>query len=168
MRLRARWLAGGAAVAALAACGSASGGPTGPSASPVTTLPVATSTPQATPTPTPEPALPPAAVPPASGVSECSVVLQIGADGNASPVFCPDGGINVMAWTYFAKLNTLVMALSSDADVQQVETAMCTDLKNSTIPIETSAGQLAFRYYGWQFAGIGDITTAFPGFCPQR
>jgi hypothetical protein len=39
-------------------------------------------------------------------------------------------------------------------------------LKTSTIPIETSSGQLAIRYYGWNVAGIGDITTAFPGFCP--
>lgn len=71
----------------------------------------------------------------------------------------------MLAWAYFAKGNPLVMALSPEAVPEQVETAMCTDLKTSTIPIETSAGQLAFRYYGWNFAGIGDITTAFPGFC---
>jgi hypothetical protein len=93
------------------------------------------------------------------------LALEIGADGNAGPLFCSDGGVNVRAWTYFAKDNPLVMALSSEAVPQQVETAMCADLKTSTIPIETSSGQLAFRYYGWNFAGIGDITTAFPGFC---
>jgi hypothetical protein len=104
-------------------------------------------------------------VPPATGVTECSLTLQIGQDGNAGPVLCPDGGINVLAWNYFAKLSPLVLALSPAASVQQVETAMCTDLKTSTTPIETSAGQLAFRYYGWQFVGVSDITTAFPGFC---
>ncbi len=159
------------AVAMLAACGSTPAA-TGPSISPVTTPLIfaptsqATPTPQPTPTPTPAPALPPAAVAPASGVSECSVALEIGADGNASPVFCPDGGINVLAWNYFAKGNNLVMALTPNADVQQVESAMCKDLQTSTIPIETSAGELAFRYYGWQFVGISDISTAFPGFCP--
>ena len=87
-------------------------------------------------------------------------------DGNASPVYCPDGGINVQAWTYFEKLKPQVMALSPDSTVQQVEAAMCADLSDSTVPIETSAGELAFRYYGWEFVGVSDVSTAFPGFCP--
>jgi hypothetical protein len=153
------------ALIVLSACGGGSGvSPSGASGT-STASPTSSPTPAVTPSPTPEPALPPATVPPAAGVSECSLTLQIGADGNAGPLFCADGGINVLAWSYFAKDNPLVMALSSAAVQQQVETAMCTDLKTSTIPIETSAGQLAFRYYGWKFSGIGDITTAFPGFC---
>lgn len=87
-------------------------------------------------------------------------------DGNASPVLCPGGGINVLAWNYFEKNKPRVMALSSTATVQQVEAAMCSDLATSTVPIETSAGELAFLYYGWEFVGVSDISTAFPGFCP--
>jgi hypothetical protein len=133
------------AIALLGGCGSTPTGPR-PSISPVTTLPVSTPAPQATPTPTPTPApvLSPAAVPPRSGVSECSITLEVGMDGNASPVYCPDGGINVQAWTYFEKLKPQVMALSPDSTVQQVEAAMCADLSTSTVPIETSAGELAF------------------------
>ncbi|HEY6469889.1 MAG TPA: hypothetical protein VI434_08980 [Candidatus Dormibacteraeota bacterium] len=101
-----------------------------------------------------------------SGVSECSLTLEVGMDGNASPVFCADGGINVLAWNYFEKLKPRVMTLGPSATVQQVEAAMCSDLNTSTIPIETSAGELAFRYYGWVFVGVSDISTAFPGFCP--
>src|ERR1700681_1207526 len=77
-----------------------------------------------------QPALPPGGVPPASGgVSERSLALDVGADGNAGPLFCSDGGINVFAGT-IAKDNPLVMAPSPEAVPQQLETAMCTDLKS--------------------------------------
>src|ERR1700685_2894203 len=87
------------AMALLGACASTPNG-SGPSISPVTTPLIfaptsqATPTPQPTPTPTAAPILSPAAVPPLSGVSECSITLEVGMDGNASPVYCPDGGIN--------------------------------------------------------------------------
>ena len=87
----------------VSACGDSNGTPTplATNSAPVSLTPLPT--PEATPSPTPEPALPPAAVAPASSVTECSLALEIGAHGNAGPLFCPDGGINVLAWAYFAK-----------------------------------------------------------------
>jgi hypothetical protein len=158
--MRATWLVGVSAVLVLSACGGSSTPALGAGSSPAPTSPATQ-----TPTTTAAAALPPAVVPPVPGVSECSVTLQVGADGNAGPLSCPDGGINVLAWNYFAKNHPLVLALTPDASVQQVEAAMCADVRTSTIPIETSTGELAFRYYGWTFVGLSDITTAFPGFC---
>ena len=45
--------------------------------------------------------LPPATVPPVS--DECSVPLTKTADGNATPLLCPTGGVNVAAWNRLAR-----------------------------------------------------------------
>ncbi len=94
-------------------------------------------------------ALAPATVPPAVGL--CSEQLSYGADGNASPLFCANGQLNVLAWKYFAALHPRVMALGPNAAPGDVEAAVALDIKNSTGPIECSAYQLASVYYGWSF-----------------
>ncbi len=111
---------------------------------------------------TAESILPPATVPPQA--PECSAQLQIGADGNAGPLTCPNGALNALAWAYFAKDDPLVMTLGPNATPDQVLQAMCSDLHtNSTGVIELSAYRLAALYYGWQF-GISP-TQEFPGAC---
>ena len=59
------------------------------------------------------------------------------------------------------------MVLTPTATVQQVEAAMCSDLATSTVPIETSAGELAFLYYGWEFVGVSDVV-GVPGVLPRK
>ena len=94
--------------------------------------------------------LPPATIPPK--VDECNQQLTFGVDGNASPVRCANGDLNVVAWDYFASNNLLVMALGPYATPGQVQEALCADLHHNTIPIETSSYQIAALYYGWTFA----------------
>ena len=55
------------------------------------------------------------------------------------------------------------MAVGAFASPQQVLQAMCQD-KNTTIPLEQGAYQLALAYYGWQFAD--DPSSAYPSSCP--
>jgi hypothetical protein len=97
-------------------------------------------------------ALAPATVPPAIGL--CSEQLSYGADGNASPLFCAKGQLNVLAWKYFAADHPRVMSLGPNASPQDVEHAICADMSKSTGPIETSTYQLAAAYYGWSFGVV--------------
>lgn len=106
--------------------------------------------------------LPPASVPPVVGI--CSAQLSYGADGNASPLFCSNGEINRLAWEYFAKGNPRVMALGPNASDSDVESAVSSDIVGSTGPIECSAFQLAYVYYGWSF-GVNPTSGAIEG-CP--
>jgi ABC-type lipoprotein export system ATPase subunit len=92
--------------------------------------------------------LAPASVPPS--VDECSQQLTFAVDGNAGPISCSNGTLNVVAWRYFAQDKHSVMSLGPYATPVQVSDALCAD--GSTIPIETSAYQLSALYYGWSFA----------------
>jgi hypothetical protein len=120
--------------------------------------------------------LSPATVPPAYDL--CSEHLSYSADGNASPLICTSGlpwsqmrmplEINVLAWKFFAANKPRVMALGPNASAQVVETAICADLRNSTIAIETSAVDMAYIYYRWSYLRFGriKITALTTGGCP--
>jgi hypothetical protein len=102
-------------------------------------------------------------------VDECSARLQIGADGNAGPLTCGRGKLNVLAWQYFAKNNPLVMSLGPNVIPDQVLRAMCSDLhaaapETSTVPIEISVYRLSALYYGWQF-GVDPVQEFLGGNC---
>jgi hypothetical protein len=121
--------------------------------------------------------LSPATVPPAFDL--CSEHLSYSSDGNVSPLICASGmpwsqmrmplEINVLAWKFFAAHKASVMALGPNASAQVVETAICADLRNSTIPIETGAVNMAYIYYRWSYlrfdriSPMGALTT---GGCP--
>ncbi|HVC75439.1 MAG TPA: hypothetical protein VND96_02865 [Candidatus Micrarchaeaceae archaeon] len=108
--------------------------------------------------------LPPAKVP--SVVGLCTQQLSYAADGNASPLFCSNGEVNRLAWTYFADLNLLVMSLGSSATPGDVEAAVASDL-NGSEAIECSAYQLATVYYGWNF-GTDPTSSVLIGGCPVQ
>lgn len=91
----------------------------------------------------------PAREPP--NVGECSAQLEFDGDGNASPLMCHNGAINILAWNYFATIDSPLLGLGRDATEQRVETQLCADLDHSTVPIERSAYTLARAYYGWKF-----------------
>jgi hypothetical protein len=97
--------------------------------------------------------LAPATVPPK--VSECTQQLTYGNDGTAGPISCADGGVNVLAWNYYARVHSPVMGLGQDATPGQVLQTMCTDVdanpSNLSIPIEIDSYDLAAAYYGWSF-----------------
>jgi hypothetical protein len=79
--------------------------------------------------------------------------IQIGADGTAGPLFCPDGQPNPPVLAYYRKLHLRVFKLGPDATPPQVLQAMCFDLRqrSSTYPIETAAYDLAQKIKGWSF-----------------
>ena len=105
--------------------------------------------------------LPPATVP--SHVDECQRQLTFAVDGTAGPLKCANGDLNVLAWQHYSGAAGNLMSVGPFASPQQVLQAMCQD-KNTTIPVEQGAYQLALAYYGWQFAE--DPSTAYPSSCP--
>ena len=94
--------------------------------------------------------LSPARVPPVVGV--CTQQLTVDRDGNVSPLFCPDGGINTLAWSYYARERLRVMAMGPHPKPAEVEAAVEQDLKTSaSATAECNAATLAAGYYGWNF-----------------
>lgn len=101
--------------------------------------------------------LKPATVP--SKIAECSQPLTYQSNGNPSPVQCADGGLNILAWNALAALEPKVMGLGYTPSITQVKTDICIDgnaaNQDSTTaisaPLEITAYQLAFLYYGWSF-----------------
>jgi hypothetical protein len=129
-----------------------------------TTLPQPTTTvPQVT-TTTTNPArlvLSPATTAPV--VDECSVPLTYGATGDTNPA-CPDGGgINVLAWKYFAASYPVLLGLGTNATEQQALQTMC----ESSPPYSQvqTAAQMAATYYGWSFATVPTFTQWNAGDC---
>jgi hypothetical protein len=79
--------------------------------------------------------------------------MTVGQDGNAYPLFCTDGDVNLTAWSYFAPTDSHVMSLGGDASYDGFEAAYCADMHDgSTFPIENSGVQLAGRSHGWRFS----------------
>jgi hypothetical protein len=98
----------------------------------------------------------PTTVAPAVGPSwvvapeRCGAVA-FGADGNVSPATYPDGRPNLAADVYLRAQHLRVMSLGTDASPDQVLHAMCLDMARSTIPIETTAYDVAQAEQRWSF-----------------
>jgi WD40-like Beta Propeller Repeat len=92
--------------------------------------------------------LPPATTP--SVVSECSLPIHIGNDATITPTLCDNGGINVTAWDYYAKIYPRFMGLGKSVSESTVLTLMCAEQKS--LPTMEQTSQLTARYYGWSFA----------------
>ncbi len=108
--------------------------------------------------------LPPAPGPPVVGL--CTQQLSIGPDGNASPLFCPNGEINRLAWKYFAGAHLSVMGLGIFASDTEVASAIGQDMRgNATSTMECSAYRLSAAYYGWSF-GVDPTAGVLKGGCP--
>lgn len=123
-----------------------------------TTLPpVPTTTVPPTPTTTnPELAvLSPASVPPA--VPECNEAIQTSADGNASPLLCPNGGPNVAAWNWYARSYGAILGLGPSSPEATTIATMC----RASVPYSEvqEASRLAAAYYGWPYANDPSFST---------
>jgi hypothetical protein len=120
--------------------------------------PTTTSPPASTTTTAPPPSpinafqiLAPAMIPPVS--AECSEQLSFGADGTAAPLTCPKGGVNVLAWSWYARYGNEITQLTPDTTPSDVYTTACDDTSNGvSYPEEGDLYALAAAYYGWQFA----------------
>jgi hypothetical protein len=121
---------------------------------------VACGSPASTPSrtaPTPSPSVATPSPPPVALSAESCGGITHDADGNASPVLCPDGHPNAAADTYFRDQSPAltVLELGPTATASQVLAAMCVDVNQAhmTYPIETTVEELAQVENGWYFAG---------------
>lgn len=120
--------------------------------------------------------LTPATITPVS--DECALPLTHYQDGNAGPLLCPGGGVNVLAWQDFAEGQvsggprswSQTMALGPNASATQVWQAMCTDKPRvyGTNTLTLSAQKLAAAYYGWDFHGPDPGTEFQQNGCPAK
>ena len=99
----------------------------------------------------PQHILPPAPDPPLAQL--CSANLVTTADGNAGPLLCRSGAVNVQAWDYYSNVSASILGLGLNPTQGQAESAICDDLKHNhaTRSQEASGYRLASTYYGWQF-----------------
>jgi hypothetical protein len=102
-------------------------------------------------TPVAQQTLPPATERPIGQL--CSAPIQTTANGNAGPLLCRGGEVNVLAWRHYAEVSNTVLGLGQNPTQGQVEGALCADLRtnHATASIESSGYQLAKAYYGWSF-----------------
>jgi hypothetical protein len=84
----------------------------------------------------------------------CSAQITTTADGNATPLLCHSGAVNVQAWKYYASISASIMGLGLNPTQGQAEAAVCDDFKHNhaTKPEEASGYKLAATYYGWTFS----------------
>jgi hypothetical protein len=110
--------------------------------------------------------LSPQTTPPVS--AECSIPLTYSADGNATPLLCHSGGVNVLAWNDYASNHLLVMGLGPGATASEVYSAMCSDTAagHTTNPIESNAEELVADYNGWSFGNDSEFTEFLGENCP--
>jgi hypothetical protein len=149
MRMRCfsiRWAGVVAAAAMLSSCSPSSPGAIAhspsPSSSPTLTV---------SPSPVARSVLPPAKSLPA--VALCAQPLVTDQAGNVEPLLCSDGGLNVLAWKFYAPLAPKVLAAGTAASFKVVQAAICGDVitKHATVLAELNAYNLAAAYYGWSF-----------------
>jgi hypothetical protein len=110
--------------------------------------------------------LPPATVPPVK--DECTEQLVYDADGNVTPLTCPDGGVNTVAWKHFAVSGAELLRLGLYATPTQVYQAICHDYHTvyGTGPITESAEEIAQAYYQWKF-GVNPLSEFEQLGCPK-
>ena len=84
----------------------------------------------------------------------CSAAITTTANGNAGPLLCHSGAVNVQAWSYYAGVSASILGLGLNPTEGQAESAICDDEKHNhaTQTEEASGYRLAATYYAWTFA----------------
>ena len=102
-------------------------------------------------TPVAQQVLPPAQDPPVAML--CSKPITSAANGNATPLFCSNGSVNVLAWKFYADISASILGLGLNPNQGQPESAMCDDITHNGAnrSEEVSGYRLAAAYYGWTF-----------------
>jgi hypothetical protein len=75
--------------------------------------------------------------------------FQKGVDGSGGPLFCSDGSPSPAAVSYYQALAPSTFSLASSATSSAINSAICSDLPRSTIPIEGQALTLVERKDGF-------------------
>ena len=83
----------------------------------------------------------------------CSTQITVTTDGNATPLLCKSGAVNVPAWRFYAEVSASILGLGLNPTQGQVQGAICDDFKHNhaSKTAETSGYRLATAYYGWAF-----------------
>ena len=83
----------------------------------------------------------------------CTTPITSTADGNATPLLCKSGAVNVRAWTFYSTISASILGLGLNPTVGQAQSAVCDDIthNHATRPEEVSGFRLASTYYGWTF-----------------
>jgi len=163
MRSRRRWRGSSAAAGSVCAVAGLalllSGCSSGQTASVATPSPTPTvlASPSPSPTsssdetPVAQQVLPPAQDPPVAML--CSKPITAATNGNASPLFCSTGAVNVLAWKFYADISASILGLGLNPNQGQPESAMCDDLAHNGAnrSEEVNGYRLAAAYYGWTF-----------------
>jgi hypothetical protein len=99
----------------------------------------------------PRQVLPPAQDLPVVGLG--STPLEYTADGNALPLQCRGGEVNVQAWSFYAAVEPSVLGLGRTATLADFYAAMCRDGRaiNATRPEVEHSFAIAAGYHGWKF-----------------
>jgi hypothetical protein len=99
----------------------------------------------------PQQVLPPAPDLPVAQL--CSAQITTTVDGNATPLLCHSGAVNVQAWKYYASISASILGLGLNPTQGQAESAICDDINHNhaTRAEEASGYRLAATYYGWSF-----------------
>ena len=87
-------------------------------------------------------------------VALCSQPLTTDQYGATVPLLCTDGGLNVLAWKFYAPVAPRVLSAGAAATVPVVQTALCRDVNISHARVldALSAYDLAAAYYAWSFS----------------
>ena len=98
-------------------------------------------------------------------VALCSQPVIIQTDGTASPLICSNGGLNVQAWKFFARLTPRVLGVGPTVSLARLQIALCRDVNvsHASLAQEMGAYELATAYNGWNFAT--DPTAVLPSGC---
>jgi hypothetical protein len=99
----------------------------------------------------PKQVLAPAPDPPVANL--CSAQITVQADGNAKPLLCTSGAVNVQAWKFYSSISASILGLGLNPTQGQAESAVCDDINHNhaSRPEEASGYTLAATYYGWSF-----------------
>ena len=135
------------------ACSSQSSASSTPTPSP---SPTALASPSPTPSPGAETPVGQQVLAPAQDLPVaqlCTTAIAVSADGNATPLLCKTGAVNVQAWKYYATISASILGLGLNPTQGQAESAVCDDINHNhaTRPEEASGFTLASTYYGWSF-----------------
>lgn len=86
-------------------------------------------------------------------VGECAASLQHQPSEAVTPLTCPDGSVNVLAWDYLIRYNYEVQALGSTPSLGELEGAFCSkyQVQATPEPVAIDLYQIAAAYYGWHF-----------------
>ncbi len=93
---------------------------------------------------------------------ECAVPILLTEDGNAYPLLCRGGRVNVGAWLFYEQLRPSIMAIARSATPRQAFTQMCnlhpdTPIGfnlNLTLTEYEDSFSLAAAYNGWRSPAI--------------